>query len=119
MKRKQHSDQNTEHHHFFEKVWDVVRLIPPGRVTTYGAIARFLGTGRSARLVGYAMNASHKMPDVPAHRVVNRDGLLTGKHHFVGLSMEERLRAEGIRVENDRVVDFAPRFWDPSEALNF
>lgn len=102
---------------FFEKVWDVVRLIPPGRVTTYGAIARFLGTGRSARLVGYAMNASHDLPDVPAHRVVNRNGILTGKHHFHGLSMEERLRAEGIEVENDTVINFSKIFWDPATEL--
>ncbi|MCS6979174.1 MAG: MGMT family protein [Flavobacteriales bacterium] len=104
---------------FFERVWDVVRLVPPGRVTTYGAIARFLGSGRSARMVGYAMNASHSQPDVPAHRVVNRNGMLSGKHHFPGQSMEERLEAEGIRVEKDHVKDFHKLFWDPAECLKF
>lgn len=113
------SERPLEQRDFFEKVWDVVRLIPPGRVTTYGAIARFLGTGRSARLVGYAMNASHALPDIPAHRVVNRKGVLTGKHHFRGKSMAERLRAEGINVENDTVVDFQKIFWDPAELLSF
>lgn len=119
MKKTQYHPDYLDKYSFFEKVWDVVRLIPPGRVTTYGAIARFLGTGRSARYVGYALNASHQVPDVPAHRVVNRNGLLSGKHHFRGLSMEERLAREGIVVKEDHVVRFKDLFWDPSEALQF
>lgn len=101
---------------FFEKVYEVVRRIPRGRVTSYGAIAEFLGTRGSARMVGWAMNASHATPDnVPAHRVVNRNGLLTGKHHFGGPNvMKQLLESEGIRVEDDKVVDFQKRFWDPA-----
>ncbi len=104
---------------FFEKVYEVVRLVPYGRVTTYGAIARYLGTGRSARMVGWAMNASHRAyPPVPAHRVVNRNGLLTGKNHFpTPTLMQELLENEDIRVENDRVVEFRKLFWDPAEAF--
>ena len=103
---------------FFEDVYDVVRQVPPGRITTYGAIAHFLGMTRSARMVGWAMNASHAMSDVPAHRVVNRTGLLTGKHHFATpAAMEDALRAEGIRVENDQVCNFSELFWDPSSEL--
>ncbi len=110
---------NTENKHFFEKVYEVVRLIPPGRVTSYGAIARFLGTSRSSRMVGWALNASHISNSfVPAHRVVNRNGLLTGKHHFgtPGL-MQQLLENEGIRVENDRIINFAEKFWDPLKEL--
>jgi methylated-DNA-protein-cysteine methyltransferase-like protein len=104
---------------FFERVWAVVRAIPSGRVTTYGAIARYLGAPQSARLVGYAMNASHAAyPPVPAHRVVNRVGYLTGKFHFpTPTAMEERLRAEGIPVEADQVADFERYFWDPVQEL--
>ncbi len=104
---------------FFERVWAVVRAIPPGRVTSYKAIARYLGSVQGARLVGYAMNASHHaQPPVPAHRVVNHRGYLTGKFHFpTPTAMQERLEAEGIRVENDRVVDFEAVFWDPVENL--
>ncbi|MCS6790025.1 MAG: MGMT family protein [Bacteroidia bacterium] len=104
---------------FYEKVWTVVRAIPPGRITTYGSIARYLGLGASARMVGYAMNASHTAyPPVPAHRVVNRDGYLTGKLHFpTPTTMQERLEAEGVAVENDRIVEFAQRFWDPVQHL--
>lgn len=104
---------------FFDKVYRVVRLIPEGRVTTYGHIARFLGTGRSARVVGYAMNASHGDPTVPAHRVVNRTGVLTGKHFFGGSTlMEDLLRSEGIAVEDDQILRFADHLWDPLEELN-
>jgi methylated-DNA-protein-cysteine methyltransferase related protein len=104
---------------FFEDVFAVVRNIPKGRVTSYGAIANYLGTRSSARMVGWAMNASHgAKPKVPAHRVVNRNGELTGKAHFNPPSlMEELLRKEKIVVENDRVVDFKTLFWDPATHL--
>jgi len=100
---------------FFNDVFEVVRLIPKGRVTSYGAIAKYLGTGRSSRMVGWAMNASHtQKKSVPAHRVVNRDGLLTGKMHF---SPPERMQAllekEGIKVKKDQIQDFKKHFWDP------
>ncbi|MCS7189202.1 MAG: MGMT family protein [Bacteroidia bacterium] len=100
---------------FFEKVWAVVRAIPQGRVTTYGAIARYLGSPQAARLVGYAMNASHKAyPPVPAHRVVNREGYLTGKLHFPTPSaMQEKLEMEGVHVYQDQVQNFSLLFWDP------
>jgi methylated-DNA-protein-cysteine methyltransferase-like protein len=104
---------------FFDQVYEVVKLIPYGRVTTYGAIARFLGTSMSARMVGYALNASHGLRDIPAHRVVNRKGFLTGKHHFVTPNrMEELLRAEGISVQNDKIVNFEHIFWDPFELID-
>ena len=103
---------------FFDQVFQVVRLIPSGRVTTYGAIARYLGTARSSRMVGWAMNASHRLGDVPAHRVVNRMGLLTGKMHFTPPEdMERRLRLEGIEVNDDRIVRFRELFWDPMTEL--
>ncbi len=104
---------------FFQKVFDVVKLIPPGRVTSYGAIASYLGTRGSARMVGWAMNASHSHSDfVPAHRVVNRSGLLTGKHHFdTPNAMQELLEAEGLTVEDDQILDFKEKFWDPSKEL--
>ena len=103
---------------FFNDVFDVVRLIPKGRVTSYGAIAKYLGTPRSSRMVGWAMNASHVLQNVPAHRVVNRNGLLTGKMHFSPPElMKELLRDEGILVKNDQIVDFAKYFWDPSKEL--
>jgi methylated-DNA-protein-cysteine methyltransferase-like protein len=104
---------------FFENVYAVVKLIPYGRVTSYGAIARYLGTGGSSRMVGWAMNASHQMlQHVPAHRVVNRNGLLTGKQHFGGQeTMKQLLESEGIVVENDQIVNFANTFWDPSVEL--
>ncbi len=100
---------------FFENVYEVVRLIPKGRVTSYGAIAAYLGAKKSSRLVGYAMNGSHKvLPSVPAHRVVNRSGVLTGKHFFgTANEMEDLLYAENILVENDKVVNFKELFWDP------
>ena len=103
---------------FFDRVYDVVRQIPAGRVTSYGAIARFLGTPRSSRAVGYAMNAAHSLPDVPAQRVVNRNGLLTGKHHFEGSHlMEQLLESEGVAVKNDQVQNFGQVFWDPGIEL--
>ena len=102
---------------FFEKVYEVVRLIPEGRVTSYGAIARYLGAARSSRLVGYAMNASHGK-DVPAHRVVNRNGLLTGKHHFDGTNlMQQLLENEGAVVIDNQIQNFEDLYWDPSEEL--
>ncbi len=105
---------------FFEKVYAVVRHIPKGRVTTYGHIARFLGSAGSARMVGWAMNASHrKEPPVPAHRVVNRQGLLSGKHHFETPDMmEELLKTEGTEVLNDQVQNFRAKLWDPADYLN-
>lgn len=104
---------------FFEDVFEVVRLIPRGRITSYGAIARYLGTGLSARMVGWAMNASYtSTTDVPAHRVVNRAGLLTGKHHFGSpFIMQQLLESEGVVVEEDKVVKFDELFWDPFEEL--
>lgn len=104
---------------FFTNVYDVVRLIPFGRVTSYGAIARYLGAPRSSRMVGWAMNNSHSLPDVPAHRVVNRNGLLTGKMHFSTPSrMEELLKQEGVDVVDDRIQQFNEVFWDPSCELS-
>jgi methylated-DNA-protein-cysteine methyltransferase-like protein len=103
---------------FFQDVYDVVRLIPEGRVTSYGAIANYLGAKQAARMVGWAMNASHALSDVPAHRVVNRVGLLSGKNHFENpRHMEELLSAEGIIVENDQIQNFEKVFWDPSIEL--
>lgn len=103
---------------FFENVFDVVRQIPYGKATSYGAIAKYLGSVKSSRMVGYAMNASHQLiPSIPAHRVVNRNGLLTGKHHFGGNTMQELLEAEGFVIENDQIKDFKNHFWDPSTAL--
>ncbi len=97
----------------------MTRSVPYGRVTTYGAIARFLGTPRSARMVGWALNASHMDDTVPAHRVVNRKGMLTGKHHFKGTNlMEQLLASEGIPVVDNEVLDFKNRFWDPNSELS-
>lgn len=102
---------------FFERVYDVVRLIPFGRATSYGAIAKYLGAARSSRLVGYAMNSSHDK-EVPAHRVVNRNGLLTGKHHFSGINlMQQLLENEGIVIKDNQIQDFNNVFWDPSSEL--
>ena len=110
------SEQNRD---FFTNVYDVVRLIPEGRVTSYGAIARYLGAPRSSRMVGWAMNAAGNFPDVPAHRVVNRNGLLTGKMHFSDPdAMERRLVAEGIQVKNDQVQAFKTVYWDPNRELS-
>lgn len=103
---------------FFDEVYKVVKQIPPGRVTSYGAIGRYLGAAGSARMVGWAMNAAAKMEEVPAHRVVNRNGLLTGKHHFPGTFVMQRLlEEEGILVKEDRICDFKQCFWDPCVEL--
>jgi methylated-DNA-protein-cysteine methyltransferase-like protein len=103
---------------FFEQVYEVVKLIPRGRVTTYGAIATYLGAAGSSRMVGWAMNTAHSLPDVPAHRVVNRNGLLTGKHHFATPSlMQELLEQEGVSVQEDQVVNFKQLFWNPNTEL--
>lgn len=103
---------------FFELVYEIVRQIPPGKVTTYGAIAACLGTRSSARMVGYAMNNAHNIhPPVPAHRVVNRNGQLTGKHHFsTPTMMEELLKKEGIEIENDRILDFTNKLFQFASA---
>lgn len=104
---------------FFEQVFEVAKLIPKGRVTSYGAIAFFLGAKSSARMVGWAMNAAHTMPQIPAHRVVNRNGMLSGKMHFATpTQMEELLKKEKINVVNDQIVDFEKKFWDPSIELS-
>jgi len=103
---------------FFEKVYYIARQIPYGRVTSYGAIAKALGTARSARMVGWAMNASHNRDDVPAHRVVNRKGILSGKHHFQGTNlMQQLLESEGIEVVDNQIVDFEKVFWEPEVNL--
>ena len=105
---------------FYEFVYQVVRLVPKGRVTTYGAIAKVIGTGLTSRMVGWAMNASHQQNEyVPAHRVVNRNGLLTGKHHFPPEEpMDKQLQEEGIIVVDDKVEDFKTLFWDPMEIMD-
>ncbi len=103
---------------FFEKVYRVAEQIPCGRVTSYGAIAKYLGTPKSARMVGWAMNASHLNPKVPAHRVVNRIGMLSGKHHFQGTNlMQQLLESEGINVVDHQVQNFESLFWDPTKNL--
>ena len=103
---------------FFEQVYQLVRMIPKGRVSSYGAIAKYLGSASGARMVGWAMNASHQHPDVPAHRVVNRLGILSGKHHFpADRPMQEQLEAEGVVIVEDKVKDFNRLFWDPSQEL--
>ena len=106
---------------FFKMVYEVVKLVPKGRVTSYGAIANYLGSKSSSRVVGYAMNASHKIkPKVPAHRVVNRIGLLSGKQHFeTPFQMEELLMKEKIIIKNDKVIHFKNIFWDPQKELKF
>jgi methylated-DNA-protein-cysteine methyltransferase related protein len=112
------ADQSNQYT-FFENVWDVVRQVPKGRVTTYGAIAAYLGAKSSARMVGWAMNAAHgQKPRVPAQRVINRNGMLSGKMHFeTPTRMEELLQKEGIRIVDDKVVDFKKLFWDPAVEL--
>ena len=114
MKSKKKADDG-----FFTRVYEVTRLIPHGKVTSYGAIARYLGTAGSSRMVGWAMNNSHHQVEyVPAHRVVNRIGMLTGKHHFPGSGMmQELLENEGITVEDDIIKDFEKYFWDPNLEL--
>ena len=101
----------------FEAIYQVVALIPEGRVTSYGAIAGYLGSKGGARLVGWAMNASHGQANIPAHRVVNRNGVLTGKNFFGGNRMQELLEAEGLTIKNDQIQQFSTHFWDPSVAL--
>ncbi len=105
---------------FYEQVYEVVRQIPTGRVTSYGAIAAFLGSKQSSRMVGWAMNNAHSLPEyVPAHRVVNRNGLLTGKHHFGGENvMQELLESEGLVIEDDQILNFGERFWDPAKEFS-
>ena len=106
--------KNPNNENFFERVYEVARQIPYGKVTSYGAIAKALGAARSARMVGWAMNASHNMEDVPAHRVVNRVGLLSGKHHFGGTNlMQQLLESEGIEVVDNQIIDFEKHFWEP------
>jgi len=113
---KRSTEKNREN--FFADVFDIVRLVPKGRVTTYGAVAQCLGLKSGARMVGWAMNASHGEKGVPAHRVVNRNGLLTGRHHFeTPTTMEERLKKEGIKVIKNQVADFEKLFWDPAEKI--
>ncbi len=107
-----------ESDNFFSRVYTVVQQIPYGRVTSYGAVAKYLGATRSARMVGWAMNASHSMEDVPAHRVVNRKGLLTGKHHFDGTNlMQQLLESEGIKVVDHQIQNLDAHFWDPWKEL--
>ncbi len=105
---------------FFNLVFEVVKLIPKGRVTSYGAIANYLGSAKSSRMVGWAMNSTHNLPDkIPAHRVVNRNGLLTGKVHFSHIDMMQKLlEAEGLTIENDQIKDFKSFFWDPTNELS-
>ncbi len=101
---------------FFEKVYGVARKIPYGKVTSYGAIAKYLGTAKSARMVGWAMNACGGDTTIPAHRVVNRQGVITGKHHFSGINlMQQLLESEGIAIKNDKIINFEATFWDPSK----
>ena len=109
----------TQNRGFFQRVYDVTRMVPFGRVTTFGAIASYLGSPGAARMVGWAMNQCHSSPHyVPAHRVVNRAGLLTGKHHFDGSSlMQEMLENEGAIIEENRIVNMEDMFWDPVEEL--
>jgi methylated-DNA-protein-cysteine methyltransferase-like protein len=101
----------------FDLIYQVVREIPAGRVTSYGAIAAYLGMKGGARMVGWAMNASHTLADIPAHRVVNRNGVLTGKNFFGGDRMQELLASEGIRVQDDQILEFKAHFWDPTIEL--
>ena len=108
-----------DHDSFFTSVYQVVELIPKGRVTSYGAIGKYLGMKSSARMVGWAMHAAHSIPGLPAHRVVNSQGLLTGKHHFkTPTAMEKALKKEGIKIKDGiKVLDFNSVFWDPSKEL--
>jgi methylated-DNA-protein-cysteine methyltransferase-like protein len=119
MKKRSSAPEKVGNEGFFDLVYEVTRLVPYGRITSYGAIARYLGTGRSARMVGWALNSSHTSADfIPAHRVVNRNGMLTGKHHFGNsTTMQQLLENEGFTVEDDCVLDFREKFWDPSAEL--
>ena len=112
-------ESNSKNDNFFEKVYEVARQIPYGKVTSYGAIAVYLGAARSARMVGWAMNNSHHQTnEIPAHRVVNRKGILTGKHHFVGTNlMQQLLESEGIEVVENQIQNFEKVFWNPSKEL--
>jgi len=118
-KKSKNNPTKKQPDNFFDRVYDVVRCIPAGRVTSYGAIARFIGSPQSSRMVGWAMNSSHLHSEsIPAHRVVNRNGLLTGKHHFRHENlMQELLESEGIVVEDDRITGFGKLFWDPYKEL--
>ena len=108
-----------EKSNFFEKVYEVAKLIPFGRVTSYGAIAKYLGTPKSARMVGWAMNSAHGKPDIPAHRVVNRIGLLSGKNNFASPTlMEDLLKSEGLTILEDQIQNFKSHYWDPTEELH-
>jgi methylated-DNA-protein-cysteine methyltransferase-like protein len=113
------SEKQNHNEGFFEKVYEVTRMVPHGRITSYGAIARFLGSGQSARMVGWALNSCHTRQDfIPAHRVVNRNGLLTGKHHFGNSStMQQLLQNEGLIIEDNRIINFHENFWDPIKEL--
>ena len=104
---------NKSENNFFEQVYAVVKKIPEGRVTSYGAIANFLSTKNAARMVGWAMNASHTDPEIPAHRVINRNGVLTGKNFFGEGMMQDRLESEGLVIQEDQIIDFPKVFWDP------
>ena len=119
LKKKESPRAIGKEYSCFEDVFDVARQIPKGRVTSYGAIAEFAGAKLSARMVGWAMNAAHvAIPSIPAHRVVNRNGLLTGRHHFgTPTLMADLLRSEGVKVKDDQVVDFKKIFWDPTKEL--
>ena len=110
--------QNTNND-FFARVYEVTKCIPYGRITSYGSIARCLGSGRSARMVGWALNVCHSKPEfIPAHRVVNRNGMLTGKHHFGNsTTMEQLLKNEGVIIENDQIINFKEKFWDPGTEI--
>lgn len=116
VKPVKYSERNKD---FFSQVYEVVKLIPKGRVTSYGAIAKYLASPKSSRMVGWAMNACHTHPEkIPAHRVVNRNGLLSGKAHFGDPDQMQRLlEREGIKVKNDQIINFDKVFWDPGEAL--
>jgi len=99
---------------FFKNVYKVVKDVPFGRVTTYGSIAKYIGSPQSSRMVGWALNASHKIQDIPAHRVVNKIGLLSGKHHFEGTNlMQQLLESEGVKINKNQILNFSSIFWDP------
>ena len=119
MKKSSSAPANPNNEGFFQSVYEVTKLVPYGRITSYGAIARYLGTARSARMVGWALNSCHTNSEfIPAHRVVNRNGMLTGKHHFGNSStMQQLLENEGFVVVNDIVTNFSEKFWDPSVEL--
>lgn len=111
-------DRQDKKYSFYEDVWEVARQVPKGRVTTYGAIAKYLGTKMSARMVGWAMNAAHADETIPAQRVVNRNGMLSGKAHFGSPDrMQQLLEKDGVRVENDQVAEFGALYWDPAVEL--